>query len=219
MLTIAIIDDHIELRQKISNLLSKPPLGYSVFQYDNGQDFINKFSLENYIPSIILMDIRMSPMNGYETTAWVKKQHLEIPILAFTVIQDIEAIKAIAFKGAMGVIDKNFGKVEKLDYAINKVIKGERYFDSVEIHKTVMKHLSMNPKLITEGLSALTKKEEEIVKTVEPDKSHDEKADEMFISVNTYKKHLQNIFQKLSVSSIYKLKKLAYRLGLIDSLE
>ena len=92
MTQIAIIDDFAPLRKKISDKLESPPLFYKVYQYENGQDFVNRFPKQNYSPNIVLMDIRMNPMNGFETTSWLTENYPEIPVLAFSDIETPEAI-------------------------------------------------------------------------------------------------------------------------------
>ena len=218
MLPIAIIDDHFQLRRMISAFLEKEPFYYQVFQYENGLDFVNRFPKQNYSPAIVLMDIRMSPMDGFETTEWLHDHYPDIPILAFTEVFARDSILRISRLGASGCIDKNFKDVTFLKAAIEKVINGERHYEDIEMLKFIKKYLSYDSKDFNGGVNSLTKMQIKVVKQSNQDKTIAEKADSLCISTCTLKKHHSNIFQKLGVKNASALRKIAFALGLIDFL-
>lgn len=216
MTKIAFIDDHILLRSSISNSLKTKFDACEVYEYNNGLEFINRFPKEAYTPDIILMDIRMSPMNGYETTTWVNEHYPSIPILAFSDVVDIGAIIEISRRGAKGCTEKNVGTILQLPHIIERIIKGEQYYDTVETYKLVKKYLKLEKKNIHEGFSALTDKEIEVLKLAGEDNNTEEKAKKLFISKTTLAKHRSNIYKKLNITKAAALSKIAYKLGLID---
>ncbi len=218
MLPIAFIDDHCQLRGYISAILEKDPFNYQVFQYENGLDFITRLPIQNYIPTIVLMDIRMSPMNGYETTEWLHNNHPDIPILAFSDVHEVGAILKISRCGASGCISKNFQDNDVFKAAIEMVINGEKYYEDIEMHKFINKYILYDSKDINEGLCSLTKRQIEIVMMVDQNNTNAENADKLCISTFTYKKHLRNIFQKFGIKNISALRNIAYALGLINNL-
>ena len=218
MLPIAFIDDHFKLRSMFSAMLEKEPFYYQVFQYNNGLDFINRFPKQNYTPVIVLMDIRMSPMNGYETTEWLHEHYPDIPILAFSDVHEVDAILKISRCGASGCINKNFQDNDVFKAAVEKVINGDKYYEDIEMYKYINKYILYDSKDINEGLSSLTKRQIEILKMVNQNNTNAEKADKLCISTCTYKKHLRNIFQKLGVNNASALRKIAFALGLISNL-
>ena len=70
--SIVLVDDHILLRNGLANLLRERH--YNVlFEADNGKQFIEKLK-DHALPQVVLMDINMPLMNGYETTLWLKKK-------------------------------------------------------------------------------------------------------------------------------------------------
>ncbi|MFL5810635.1 MAG: response regulator transcription factor, partial [Flavisolibacter sp.] len=88
--SIALADDHILLRNGLANLLKE--LDYEVlFQADNGSDFLEKLKTSP-LPEVVLMDINMPKMDGYDTTQWLKKNYPSIKVLALSMYDDENAI-------------------------------------------------------------------------------------------------------------------------------
>src|SRR3954451_10837426 len=95
---VVLVDDHVLLRSALANLVTH--LGYSVlFESSNGKDFINKLD-KNNLPDIILMDINMPEMDGYETTLWLKNNYPWLKVLALSMYDDENAIITMIRNGA-----------------------------------------------------------------------------------------------------------------------
>ena len=216
MIPIAFIDDYAPLRNKISETLEKPPLIYQVHQYENGQDFVTRFPKENYIPGIVLMDIRMSPMNGYETTSWLTLNYPTIPRLAFSDINDLDAIMKISMCGAKGCTEKLFSSLTRFNEILECVMNGGNHYDSVFVHKMVKKYTHMNKEDIHEGFCSLTDKQIEILKLASDENTTEEKAKQLKITVPTFRKHISNIYEKLNINKASAMRNLARKFGLID---
>ena len=216
MIPIAFIDDYAPLRNKVSEILESPPSNYIVYQYCNGEDFVTRFPKENYIPGIVLMDIRMSPMNGYETTSWLTENYPTIPVLAFSDIIDEEAIVKISMCGAKGCTEKIFSPIERFNNIIECVMNGGNYYDSVQIHKIVKKYLLLNKNAIHEGFCSLTEKQIEIMKLAAEEKTTEEKAKLLKITTSTLKRHISNIYDKLNINKASAMRNLARKFGLIE---
>ena len=214
MTLIACIDDHASVRRSIANHLKKSISPFNVYEYNNGLEFITKFPNEGYTPDIVLMDIRMSPMNGYETTQWLKDNHPSIPVLAFSDIIEQEAIIEISFCGAKGCTEKNFENIARLPKTIEHILKGESYYDTVEIHKLVKTNLRLGRDSVQEGLSSLTDKEMKIVELAPLAKTAAEKANELNIQESTFNKHISNIYKKLHIHKSPAVTDFANKMGL-----
>jgi len=74
---IAIVDDHTLFRNGVASLLSELTEIEVVFNAANGEEMINKL-VPDVLPQVILMDINMPVMNGYESTEWLKKHYPQI---------------------------------------------------------------------------------------------------------------------------------------------
>ena len=83
MAKIVLTDDHVLLRNGLAELVVK--LGHTIlFEADNGQDFIDKLDAQN-LPDIVLLDINMPEMDGYETSLWLKQNHPQVKVLALSI--------------------------------------------------------------------------------------------------------------------------------------
>ncbi|HKO81554.1 MAG TPA: response regulator transcription factor [Chitinophagaceae bacterium] len=103
---IALVDDHALLRNGLASLIQSFE-GYTVlFQADNGKDFIQQLKT-NPVPDIILLDITMPEMNGFETAAWIKKNAPSIRILVLSMMDNDEVVISMLKSGAVGYILKD----------------------------------------------------------------------------------------------------------------
>ena len=216
MKIIAFVDDHDGYRTSLSNVLETPKFGYKVYQYNNGQDFVTRFPKEGYTPDIVLMDIRMQPMNGYETTAWIKEKYPAIPILAFSDLDHPEAIIEISRCGANGCTHKFHYPIEDFVAIVERIIRGETHYDTVQIHKLVKKYLAMDKKDIHEGFCSLTRMEKEVLKLAAYIETVEEKASRLCISKPTFNTHISHIYKKLNIQKAAALQNMADMLGMID---
>ena len=103
---IALVDDHILLRDGLATLIENFD-GYTVlFQADNGRDFIEQLKTQP-LPDIILLDITMPEMNGFETAAWIREHAPSIKILVLSMMDNDEVVIGMLKAGAKGYILKD----------------------------------------------------------------------------------------------------------------
>src|ERR1700730_1306929 len=126
---IVLVDDHVLLRNGLANLIKS--LGYGVlFEADNGMDFIRKLK-PKFLPDVVLLDINMPQMDGYETAVWSKQNHPEIKVLALSMYDDESPIIRMLKNGARGYILKDTDPSE-LKAAIEALLtKGFYYSEMV----------------------------------------------------------------------------------------
>ena len=104
--SIALVDDHSLLRNGLAALINSFE-GYTVlFEADNGKDFINQLQTQA-VPDIILLDITMPEMNGFETAAWIKQNTPSIKILVLSMMDNDEVVISMLKAGARGYILKD----------------------------------------------------------------------------------------------------------------
>ena len=128
MANIVLVDDHALLRNGLAELVKS--LGHTVlFEAGNGKGFIAKLDTGS-LPDIVLLDINMPEMDGYETAQWIKENHPEIKVLALSMYDNETAIIRMLKAGARGYILKDSEPVE-LKAAICALIEKGFYYSEL----------------------------------------------------------------------------------------
>ncbi|RTL58519.1 MAG: response regulator transcription factor [Sphingobacteriales bacterium] len=211
---IVLIDDHVLLRSSLANLVKD--LGYAVlFEADNGQDFINKLK-PRFLPDIVLLDINMPVMDGYETAAWLKKYHPTVKILALTMNDNENAIIQMLKAGAVGYILKDTDPGE-LKTALNALIKKGFYYNDMVTGKLVhaVNHFNEQGNPIKDVLQ-LTDREREFLKLVCTELTYKEIAEKMNVSPRTVDGYRDTLFEKLNVKTRVGLAMYAIRNNIVQ---
>lgn len=127
---IIIVDDHLIFRQGLKAILNFEEIGCVIGEASDGEEFIELLSTLN--PDIVLMDIDMPQMNGFDATIKALELQPNLKIIAFTVFSKEDYYNKMITIGAKGFILKSSG-FNELESAINTVMKGENYFfDTLE---------------------------------------------------------------------------------------
>lgn len=192
---IVIADDHVVLRNGLSELIKK--LGYSVIlESSNGKDLIESLEKDN-LPDIVLMDINMPQMDGFETTQWLKSNHPEVKVLALSMYEDEGAIIRMLKNGARGYLLKSV-ETKDLSQAIDSVYtKGFYYTDMITGRV-------LHSMLQDEGagkVASMSDREIHFLKLASTEKTYVEIADIMHVAPRTVDGYRETLFEKLNVKS------------------
>src|SRR5580700_10003315 len=104
---LAIVDDHILIAKAIAGVIDNFPNYHVLYEAENGKALIDKFRNPKNIPDIVLLDITMPVMDGFETAKWLKENHPDVLVMALSMKDDdISLIKMIK-AGAKGYLLKN----------------------------------------------------------------------------------------------------------------
>ncbi len=212
MIKLAIVDDKYQNRQSISEKIVYSNEVEIVFTAVNGKDFLDKMKLSTSKtrPEIVLMDIEMPEMDGIQAVYNGSILYPEVKFIMLTVFDDddklFEAIKA----GASGYFLKD-EKITTILEGLKQAIYEEGAPMSPRIARKTL-NLMVNPlvneKSVTEP-SDLSNREMEILKLLVQGSDYKAIAEKLFISPNTVRKHIANIYTKLHVSSKIQLVNLA----------
>jgi len=192
--TVGVVEDHSEFRQSLIYLISSFG-GFSVaWSFSSVEE-----ALENYTETdVILLDINLPGLNGIEAIPAFKHKGPGQKIIMLTILEDDQHILDAIKNGADGYILKKSSPVKILD-AIQQVYEGGAALTPM-VARQIMAYLK--PELVSQGSpSNLTAREKEILALITQGLSSDLIAAKLFISVQTVRNHIKNVYDKLHVHS------------------
>ncbi len=198
MYYIALVDDHNLMRQGLASLINKLP-GFNVlFEAENGKDFITRLK-PRALPDLVLMDITMPEMDGYETTNWLRLAYPKVPVLALSIMDEEHAIIRMLKSGAKGYLLKNT-KPQDLKVAMEEVIHKGFYFNELVSNRIVdlINSDGREPYRAPKPVH-LTEREIQFIQLACTERTYKEIADIMFISARTADGYRDNLFEKLGL--------------------
>ena len=214
MASIVLTDDHVLLRNGLAGLLKS--LGHNVlFEADNGRDLQAKLNPAN-LPDILMLDINMPEMDGYETASWLKLHHPDVKILALSMYDNENAIIKMLKCGAKGYILKD-SDPSILKTALHDLEhKGFYYSDLVSGKLIHAINQADMPGSDTNLLNHLSDREKDFLKYICSELTYKEIADKMFVSPRTIDGYRDALFEKLKLKTRVGLVIFAIKNGLVD---
>ena len=214
MANIVLADDHVLLRNGLAELVKSQ--GHTVlFEADNGKDFIAKLNADN-LPEVVLMDINMPEMDGYETAQWIKTNHPDIKILALSMYDNETSIIRMLKCGARGYILKDSEPAE-LKAAIHDLETNGFYYSDLVSGKLMHAINKMDDD--GDGLKSLvplSERETDFLKHSCSELTYKEIADKMFVSPRTVDGYRDALFEKLHVKTRVGLVMYSIRNGIVN---
>jgi DNA-binding NarL/FixJ family response regulator len=212
--SIAIVDDHQIVSEAIAGLINAMPQFKILYEVRNGKELINKFSVKKNIPDLVLIDINMPIMNGFETAKWLHENFPEVPFIALTMNDDDESIIKMLRLGAKGYLIKDIDSDELL-VALDEVIKKGFYYTDLVTSK-LLHNLSADPNANEKPTLNYKEREIEFLRLACTEKTYREIADEMCLSPKTIDGYREDLFAKVNVKNRIGLVMYAIKNGLVD---
>lgn len=215
MTSVALIDDHELLRTGLASIINSFE-GFKVtMEAGNGKEFTEKVKSKN-APNIVLLDITMPVMDGYETAIWIKANLPQTKVLVLSMLENDTAIIRMLKNGARGYILKD-SKPKVFKDALDSVRDSGYYINELVSNK-LMHYI--NHEETYEGdasaLSTLSENETTFLKWICTEKTYKEIADEMFLSPRTIDTYRDNLFKKLDVKTRVGLAIFAIKNGIVN---
>lgn len=194
---VVLVDDHAMLRSGLAGLVRD--IGYDVlFEADNGKDFQEKLDKKN-LPDIVLLDINMKVMDGYETAAWLRTTHPHIKVLALSMYDDENAILKMLRNGARGYILKDNEPAE-LRAALDAVVNKGYYYSELVTGKLIHS-INKEGDEMAGTLSKLNERETEFLRLACSELTYKEIAAQMNLSPRTIDGYRDSLFEKLNIKT------------------
>lgn len=194
---IAIVDDHTLFRQGLVSLLTDSGKVNVIFDAENGQDMIRKLPRQP-LPEVILMDITMPQMDGYESTKWIKENHPQIKVLALSMFEEDKPIIGMLKSGAGGYMLKQSRSSDLLD-AITSIAKQSYYMNDLVSGK-LLRNIQDNQVIKTQQVEVNTN-ELRFLELCCSDLTYKQIADMMNLSPHTIDNYREALFQKFGTKS------------------
>ena len=201
---IVLVDDHQMLIDGLKAILSTFENIEIVKTYTNGNQLLNEF--ESLKIDLILTDISMPQIDGYELTKQIKKIKADTKVIAVSMSGDIANINRMLDAGISGYVLKNAGNDELLE-AIEKVASGKMHF-SDDVTEEMVKSSKEKDKKPSEKIS-LSEREIEILKLIAQEHNNAQIGDILFISERTVETHRKNMMRKMNFKTMIGLVKYA----------
>ncbi|MGV6860570.1 MAG: response regulator [Putridiphycobacter sp.] len=211
-INIAVVDDHQLFRKGMVNLISSLKEDFLVtIEAENGQDFIDTLTDQN-IPDIVILDISMPKMDGFETAKYLQKQYPDLKILVLSMNEDEQSLIRMLNFGVKGFVSKDI-EPNELILAISKILHGGIYY-SDQLTEHLINTMQPNEQIIM--VDSLTKKELAFLRAACSEKSYNEIAADLCVSPKTVEGYRDTVYSKLNIKSRVGLVLFAIKTGIFN---
>jgi DNA-binding NarL/FixJ family response regulator len=196
-ITILLVDDHKLIRESWSFILNSDSRFEVIGETSNPEEAVEIAKAKK--PKIVLMDINMTPINGFEGTKLIRKYSPGSKVIGISMHSMPAYARKMIQLGAMGYVTKNSSKDELIN-AIIEVFNGHKYIcDEV-------KNILAQQELEDEGngqpdMNVLSRRELDIVQLIRDGLSSKEIATRLDISLKTVEVHRYNVLKKLNLKN------------------
>lgn len=195
MIQILLVDDQHIILQGLRSMLELNPDMQIIGEAENGKRALEEVS--KLQPDVVLMDIRMSIMDGVAATEAIVQQFPDSKVLVLTTFDDDEYVLKALRLGAKGYLLKDT-EPDELALAIRSVYKGHTQLGPGLLEKVLMP----TPPTITKlspALEGLTSRELEVLRLIASGANNREIAEALFLSENTVKNYVTNVLSHLQL--------------------
>lgn len=193
---VVIVDDHKLIAKAIGSIVNDFNEFEVIYEVENGVELIEKLKSPNNVPGIVLLDISMPVMDGFETAKWLNRNHPDIMVMALSMQDDEQSLFKMINNGAKGFMHKNIHPQE-LEIALKTLLREKIYFPGWATQKL---YSSINNPMPSPAYE-ITPREEEFLKYVCQDLTYKEIGERMNCSHRTVDGYRDSLFTKLGINS------------------
>ncbi|MBW8684356.1 response regulator transcription factor [Chitinophaga rhizophila] len=214
-LNIAIVDDHNLFRKGLIKLINMGDTQHRyqiLFEAENGHDLQEKMKQPPF-PDIILMDIDMPDMDGYEAVDWLQRTHPTVKVLVVSMVESENAILRMLRLGVKGYLSKDI-EVEDMNRALEAIASNGFYYSEIAtevLNQNLMGNVKTNPSSLY-----LSENEREFLKLATTEMTYQQIADKMNLSPKTIDGYREALFQKLNVKTRVTMALYAVKHGIVQ---
>lgn len=195
-ITVAVVEDEKHYNNALKKIIDYDSDLLCVAQCFSGKEALEK--LPETQPDVVIMDIKLQDSTGVELVRQLKPELPASQFVMCTSFEDDEFIYEALKAGASGYLVKG-ETIDRIIASIKDVHSGGAPMSS-GVAKKVIQHFRQ-PSVINDHLNVLTGSERDILELLSHGLLYKEIAQKKFVSIDTVKKHVGNIYRKLQVSN------------------
>lgn len=197
--TLILADDHILLRDALANLIGNFPGFFVTGLASDGRGVMDCIH-RNGAPDIIILDLNMPVMDGYETTKWLAQTHPQVKILILTMYDSDIALIRLLQEGVRGFLKKDINP-DELRHALEMVVEQGYYYTNNTSTKIAALFKKSKGEASSLQKNSLTETEIEFLKLASTDMTYKEIAMQLNLSTRVVDNYREGLFEKLNVRS------------------
>lgn len=190
--SIVIVDDHILIAKALGSILGNFNQFEVLYECENGKELQEKLKRKGNVPHIVLLDISMPIMDGFETAKWLKETHPEVLVMALSMQDDEQGLIKMVKFGAKGYLLKNVHPIE-LENALNNLIRTGYYYPEWATNKIFAS--------ISNEVVDLSEREKQFLRYSVTELNYKEISDKMFCSTRSVESYRDSLCEKLGLKS------------------
>ncbi|MBK7562508.1 MAG: response regulator transcription factor [Chitinophagaceae bacterium] len=213
---IAMADDHVLLRNALASLIDSFGICRVILQSGTGREITESIAA-GVVPDVVILDLNMPVMDGYETALWLQKNAPQVHVLMLTMYDSEHSLIRLLQAGVKGFLKKDIHPSE-LKFAIQSVMQSGYYYSNHTTGKLV--NLFRNNSESSHSLqkAMLSDQEVEFLKLACSDLTYKEVAQKMGLNPRSVDTLRDQLFIKLDVKSRVGLAMVALRHGVVTLL-
>lgn len=206
-ITIIIADDHPIVRKGLREVIEDESKFIVLAEAGNGQEAVE--AIEKFAPQIVILDVDMPVMNGFEAARTIKAKKLATEIVFLTMHRDEDLFNEAIDLGAKGFVLKDSALADIVECL--KAVASKNHFTSHALTSFLINRSRRSVQLAEKqpSINDLTPTERRVLKLIAENFTTKEIGEQLFISPRTVEKHRANICQKLNLQGSHSLLKFA----------
>jgi two-component system, NarL family, invasion response regulator UvrY len=211
---LAMADDHTLLRNALASLINGFENCKVVYEANNGEELISKIK-STVLPDIVLLDLNMPVMDGFETAVWLRDNAPGIHVLMLTMYDSELALIRLLQAGVKGFLKKDIAPSD-LHFAIQSVMKSGYYYSTQTAGRLANLFRSSSKDNLRLQNAMMSDQEIQFLKLACSDFTYKEIAQNMGMTPRGIDSLRDQLFQKLDVKSRVGLAMVAIRNGIVN---
>jgi DNA-binding NarL/FixJ family response regulator len=211
-INVLVVDDHVVVREGIKMVLTTDPELKVVGEASSGEEAVDR--VKELKPQVVVMDIAMPGLSGFEATRLIREQNPDVKVLALTVHDSEAYVFQMLQAGATGYVLKRASSADVIQ-AVKAAHRGEAILHPSVAKMLITDYLTRVEKGEEGSYDTLSDREREILKLIAEGRTNKEIAQMLFLAVKTVQAHRANLMRKLGMHDRTELVKYAIRKGIV----